>query len=313
MQFSDSPALSSQPSVDDAWFARVTPVRSLGAFTVAAFSFSWITWFIGMALVQPQSIADEGFATFLVIGSFGPTVAAVATLLYLGGWPALAWLLRRWVRVRARWWVWLIVFFTLPVVYAAVLLVIGVRPQIEWWMLAVTIAVVPINAVLVGVLFGVGPLGEESGWRGVLSPALDRRLGRLGAALVVGVVWAAWHAPLATFSDWRGDVDFLLFAVTYPVTLVAFSFAIIWVMRWTRDSLFFAVLFHGVFNLTASLMNDTDLWNLAGASAELLSVAGTVTVLLVAVGCELVGRSGASHRAIAAHAARAAARQQSAT
>lgn len=301
-------AVSPTPG-DDGWFARVSTTRVLGAFAAGAFSFSWIVWFAGLAVARPASIGEEGFAPFLIVGSFGPTVAAVVTLLVLGGWPAVRWLLRRFGRVRARWWVWLVVFFALPIVYASSLLVVGVRPEIELWMLALTIAVVPINAVLVGVLFGVGPLGEEAGWRGLLSPALDRRWGRVRAALVVGVVWAAWHAPLATFDDWRGEVSPLLFAATYPLTLVAFSFALIWVMRWSRDSLFFAVLFHGVFNLTASLMNDVDLWNLDGVSAELLTLVGTATVALVALGCELIGRTRASDRAIASLAARAAERQ----
>ncbi len=305
----DSPVSVSPPPSADAWFERVSSARVLGAFAAVAFSFSWIVWFAGIAVARPASIGDEAFAPFLIVGSFGPTVAAVATLLVLGRWPAVWWLLRRFGRVRARWWVWLVVFFALPITYAVALLVVGVRPQIELWMLALTIAVVPINAVLVGVLFGVGPLGEEAGWRGLLSPALDRRWGRVRAALVVGVVWAAWHAPLATFDDWRGEVSPLLFAVTYPLTLIAFSFALIWVMRWSRDSLVFAVLFHGVFNLTASLMNDADLWNLDGVSAELLTLVGTATVVLVAVGCELIGRTRASDRAIVSLAARAAERQ----
>jgi len=281
----------------------------LGGFVALACALSWVVWLAGIAAVGPESIGDEGFAPFLIVGSFGPTIAAIVMVSTVGGWPALRWLLRRFGRIRARWWVWMVVFFALPLSYTVVLLALGVRPQLEWWMLALTLVVVPINAVIVGVLFGVGPLGEEAGWRGLLSPALDRAWGRVRASLVVGVIWAGWHAPLALFDDWRGDIAPTLFAVSYPLTLIAFSFALIWVMRWSRDSLLFAVLFHGVFNLTASLMNDPELWDFAGVSAELRTIAGLVTVLLVAVACELIGRTRASRRAIETLATRAAGRQ----
>jgi membrane protease YdiL (CAAX protease family) len=41
-------------------------------------------------------------------------------------------------------------------------------------------------------LFG---LGEEIGWRGYLLPKL-MPLGKIGAYIVVGVIWGLWHAPL---------------------------------------------------------------------------------------------------------------------
>ena len=40
----------------------------------------------------------------------------------------------------------------------------------------------------------IGPV-EEIGWRGVLQPLAQRRVGPLAAALGVGAIWAVWHLP----------------------------------------------------------------------------------------------------------------------
>ena len=39
-------------------------------------------------------------------------------------------------------------------------------------------------------------VGEESGWRGYLTPYLTRRLGRIGGLLLSGAIWGVWHWPL---------------------------------------------------------------------------------------------------------------------
>jgi membrane protease YdiL (CAAX protease family) len=50
-------------------------------------------------------------------------------------------------------------------------------------------------AGVVAAIVLVGALGEETGWRGWLLPAVQRRRGPVTAALVVAVVWAGWHVP----------------------------------------------------------------------------------------------------------------------
>ena len=50
---------------------------------------------------------------------------------------------------------------------------------------------VPFGAIINGLL----TLGEETGWRGFLLPAL-RPLGTWPALLVSGAAWGLWHAPI---------------------------------------------------------------------------------------------------------------------
>ena len=41
----------------------------------------------------------------------------------------------------------------------------------------------------------LGPLWEEPGWRGFALPRLQRQYGPLAGTLVLGFLWALWHAP----------------------------------------------------------------------------------------------------------------------
>lgn len=63
----------------------------------------------------------------------------------------------------------------------------------------------------------VGACGEEVGWRGFLQPAFRTRLGVVGAAVVVGVIWSAWHV------DRLGDPA--VFA-GFTLTAIALSLAL---------------------------------------------------------------------------------------
>lgn len=47
----------------------------------------------------------------------------------------------------------------------------------------------------INLLFG-GSLGEEIGWRGFLLPRLLRAHSPFGASMLLGAVWALWHAPI---------------------------------------------------------------------------------------------------------------------
>ena len=47
-----------------------------------------------------------------------------------------------------------------------------------------------------------GPLEEEFGWRGYLLPRVAARTGNAVAAILVGVVWAAWPLPLMLAHVW---------------------------------------------------------------------------------------------------------------
>jgi membrane protease YdiL (CAAX protease family) len=67
--------------------------------------------------------------------------------------------------------------------------------------LGIPVYALVIGSALLGLLVGasvngVVALGEEIGWRGYLLEALRSHLGLGGSAVLVGVAWGLWHAPL---------------------------------------------------------------------------------------------------------------------
>lgn len=85
--------------------------------------------------------------------------------------------------------------------------------------------------------------GEETGWRFALLGLLLVRLRLFTSCLLVGGIWALWHAP-AFFLFGQGTL-------WYPLIVICLAYAMIygWLYRAT-NSLFLVVLAHGAANAT---------------------------------------------------------------
>ncbi|UCF19315.1 MAG: CPBP family intramembrane metalloprotease [Gemmatimonadota bacterium] len=97
-------------------------------------------------------------------------------------------------------------------------------------------------------LFG-GSLGEEIGWRGFLLPRLLRRHDPLVASIILGVVWAFWHAPidLTTGSFGPGPAALLgRFIWTLPVAIL-----FTWFYIKSGGNLLVALILHTSLNISS--------------------------------------------------------------
>ena len=86
----------------------------------------------------------------------------------------------------------------------------------------------------------LGPI-EEFGWRGVALPLLQRRYTPFASALILGLIWGAWHLPAFFLSGtpqsaW-GFTPFLIGAVSLSVIMTPLFNA-------SRGSILLAILFH---------------------------------------------------------------------
>jgi uncharacterized protein len=83
------------------------------------------------------------------------------------------------------------------------------------------------------------PLGEESGWRGFALPLFPAGASALASSLVLGVLIAGWHLPIALSAPTL---------VPYLVGTVASAVLANWVYYNARGSAFLVILYHTVQN-----------------------------------------------------------------
>lgn len=251
-------------------------------FFLIAFGWSWGWWILGRP-VGVSDLSDDRFTNILLCGSFGPMIAAFVASFVAGGAGATKSWLGSLIKFRAPWWCYLYTFLLLPLLALIAVTMLGMEAKIGWAKAAGTlvIAMVP-NAIIGGIVFGQGPLGEEPGWRGWLQPAAEKR-SLFWAPVFLGIIWAAWHAPLFGFESFRqGIASIPIWLTGYTISLIAASCAFGALYRWSRGSVPICVFAHAVLNITAA--STSRLW--AFDSSEyffwfyvvVLTIFGVITV-----------------------------------
>lgn len=231
--------------------------RPLITFFALAYAITW-------TLVP---LASVSFA-FPVLGLFGPALAAVLVTALIEGGAGVKALLGRVVQWRAGW-VWYVVAIGLPVV-------LTVAAQLLHRLLGGAVASGPGDPVVLIAILALLVVGEELGWRGYALPRLQARFGGLGASVVLGVLWAAWHLANATIPGleryWDAFPAFALFVVAQTILFT-------WISNHARGSVLIAWLFHAAINVSGSQLaigNPVRQWWLSGA------VFGVVALVVLA-------------------------------
>jgi membrane protease YdiL (CAAX protease family) len=171
-----------EPAPADSWTRR----HRLISYFALAYAISWPLWLL-------SRLAGGTVGTvLLVIGAFGPPLAAAITIRLSGG------SLSEWLRAIIRWRVPVRFYgyaLGLPVLIMAVMNVVlaalGQEPEIS--LLVGRIPAYAQTLLITAVIFGGQ---EEPGWRGFALPRLEERHAPLVATLILGLGWGVWHIPL---------------------------------------------------------------------------------------------------------------------
>lgn len=199
------------------------------AFFLGAYLYTWV-------VSAPAVFMEPSWPAAILVyaGSFGPPISA-AVVTWLRGDDV-----RAWARQITRWrvgWKWWAVAAGLPIAAAVgiTLVLVVVRGPVDLGQ------ALPSPLLFVGIfLFALllsGGLNEEPGWRGFAQPHLNERYGAVPASLLIGVVWAGWHAPYFVI----------------PVTPHS-SFPLVNTLGWVGGILTLSILLGWLYNNTGSVL-----------------------------------------------------------
>jgi membrane protease YdiL (CAAX protease family) len=214
----------------------------LFAFFVLTFGISWAAWL-------PMALAGLSSSWIRIVGTFGPSLAALIIVAISEGRSGLREIGRRLLVWRVGFGWYLVIFLITPII---ILPAIGIHillggSGLEWndpsrWYLI-------FPAFLQILVLGV--LGEEIGWRGFALPRLQQPLNALWASLVLGTIWAFWHLPLFWMpEDFHAQIPFGLFLLQELGLTILFT----WVYNNTHGSLLIANLFHAASNTAIGVL-----------------------------------------------------------
>ncbi len=97
--------------------------------------------------------------------------------------------------------------------------------------------------------------GEELGWRGMLYPTLAERMSKRSAALVTGVIWGLWHAPVIAMGHnyGMGYEGFPIAGILVMTLLCTAMSCWLSLLRTRSGSVWPCALAHGAFNAIANV------------------------------------------------------------
>jgi CAAX protease family protein len=248
--------------------------------------FAFLSYAIAWALILPfipnvldlirahETPAELDVSAVAVFAMFAPMIAALVMRIFVSkeGLKGSLGPLRKWR------------FYGLALVLPAVLvtLAIGITEVAGWghftWDEDVPLPLEYVVLALIALTFGsVLTFGEEYGWRGYLLPKL-LPLGEVKAAIVVGLIWGPWHAPMLAAGLNYSSVNPLAAIGIFVVTATALSLLLTRAYLAAGGALLVPVIMHASFNRFGDTLTNTD--HLSG-DPLLVTPGGLVGIALI--------------------------------
>lgn len=220
---------------------KTLSAKSLFIFLIVTFTYSWLM--LGLAALSANGTVPMSLPSrvMITVATLGPALGGISAAYYESGRPGVRSLLSqagRW-RIHPKW-------YLIALLGPALIMLAGFllwralgearppAPPVSTWLSLPLL----ILALFVPALF------EEIGWRGFALPRLQPRFGALAASLIIGVVWAIWHAPVWFIPD--AGFSTLPFPV-FMVFTMALSILLTWLYNNT-GSVLLTALAHAALN-----------------------------------------------------------------
>ena len=101
---------------------------------------------------------------------------------------------------------------------------------------------------------------EELGWRGYAFDSLQSRFNNLKATLFFSIFWSLWHFPLIFVKNsYQYEIiqENIFYGINFFVSIIPMGFIITWMCIKNRKSIFAAVLFHFIVNMSQEILDIT--------------------------------------------------------
>jgi len=108
----------------------------------------------------------------------------------------------------------------------------------------------PSMAPVLLLMFFIMALGEEVGWMGYAYDPMEERWNAFRASLILGIIWFIWHTPFYLIVGGNP----LIWAAGALVLMSGFRILLSWIYNNTGKSIFTAILFHAVYNLSQTVI-----------------------------------------------------------
>lgn len=208
-------------------------------YFILTFLISWPIWIAGKLLL-PENLR----IITLILGAFGPFIAAVILLRITGGRSGL----KNWFklnfnfRIKIMWYLLggIILPFLIAGVHHLIYLGLGGKSGIELSPDWLTYFIFLISTTL----FTGG--NEEPGWRAFITPVLMERFHPVIVCTIVGIGWAVWHLPMYFLEGWGSSDQPFVWLLIYCIPL---SMILTWLYYKSRKSIIPVMLLHAGTNV----------------------------------------------------------------
>ena len=241
--------------------------KTLLSFLALTFGLSWVPMALFMIFPDQLTPIFGEISTsnpFFLLAVYAPGISGIFLIWRYYGLKGLGSFFRRLFIWRApiQWWLFLLLGIPVIVYMAAAIKGTISEPFrfVPWYLV--------FPALIQSLL--LGPMGEEFGWRGLALPLLQRRFSPFWASLILGVVWAIWHAPAFLMS---GTPQSAWSFGPFFIGLVAITVIMTPLFNASRGSLLVAILYH--LHIMNPIFPDAQPWD-----SYLLAIAAVVIVFI---------------------------------